>query len=188
MPPDIADDIVKKTLEHTHDQSIANYVKKLQITLEERLTNSGEPVRFIIPKSNIIRYAKQGEIYYSNIPFTLTIEQRQKHIAHIVSVMRKNPHIQLIVYDDVEEDPSSQEHNISVYYSKRYMLLKKNGYLPECQNVDLYSSVLSSSFLNQFNDFFDNLCQSNLCTTLSPDDIEEIVNKYEYMFLRISEV
>jgi len=185
MPADVAGTIAEQALAYTGDPHMADYIKKLQITWEERLINDNEHIEFIIPKSNVIRYAEQGKIYYADIPFTLTVEQRQRHFRHIISIMRKNPNMKIRILDDGGEGPSAQKHNISVYYNQRKMFLKKNGYVIETPNAKRYSSVISSGFLDYFDVFFNNLCQEPLCKSYDADEIEEIVNKYENMFLRM---
>ncbi|MGL4791379.1 MAG: hypothetical protein ACRCW1_08225 [Anaerotignaceae bacterium] len=186
LPTDISDLVAEKAANFGNDLTEEYYIKKLQITWEECFSKGN--IRFIIPKSNVLKYIEMGKIFYLNVPFTLTVEQRQQHARHIVKCMNENPNIKIVILEDDEISYIENDYNISLYYNHKKAYMKRNGDILNTDEICLYYVVLNQWILDYLNTFLTNLCKSQRYTEITPNEIENLIEKYEPMFLRMLDI
>mgnify|MGYP000391108883 FL=1 len=59
----------------------------------------------------------------------MSVEERKKHIQHVLDLVQKNPNIRFFIIDDECIPNSEHLFQMSVYNNKRKLFLKKYGTL-----------------------------------------------------------
>ncbi|WP_313530775.1 hypothetical protein [Anaerotignum sp.] len=180
LPEDIVDSLSKEAVAQSGNENMATVVKKLQITWEERFINA--EINFILPKSAVMRYVEKGVMYYMDVHYQATVEQRRQHIRQIIEYMKKNRKINLYI---LEDDYFLEEFfQISVYFNHKMLFIKKNGHLIK-NGASRYYVLANEKYIQYINAYLQNLRNKSSLVKYTVEEVEEIVNKNEKMILRM---
>lgn len=185
LPTEIVSDIIHKTYSKGSNYDVSFFIKKLQITWEERFEKS--KINFIILKSALMKYIEEGEIFYTDIKYNLSIEQRKKHIFKIVEAMKKNDNIKITILNDELLNYDGNFFKISVYVNDKKAFFKKD--LEHVGNMPLVVyTITNEKLVNYINQYLSFIRSSDLCVEYGIEEVELALEKYGKMFLRMLEV
>lgn len=185
LPFDIIENGIAKEAEERFGKKTSIFVRMLQITWEERFINAN--MNFYMPKSNILKYVEKGGVYYTDVYYELSVEQRQRHVRNIIECMRKNPNINLYIIDDDDLHLSEDFFNISVFFNESKFFLKKTG--SAVKNNSPWYYVFANDKINEYlKIFFEELKKEPFCRRYDAEEIAEIVENNEKMMLRMLEL
>lgn len=182
LPADIVEDIALEAVDQSGDEEMAAVVKRLQITWEERFVNGA--INFIMPKSTVMRYIEKGAMFYMDTHFTTSVEQRRCHVRQIVEHMKRNRNISISVMDDDYFYYPEDYFQISAYFNKNKLFLKKNGLVIKNGSSKFYV-LTNEKMIRYMGTYFQNMLEKPCCTTYTAEEVEEIINKNEKMILRM---
>lgn len=185
LPFDIIENGISKEAEQNFGKKMSLFVRTLQITWEEKFINAN--MNFYMPKSNILRYIEKGSIYYTDVHYTLSIAERQRHVRNIIDSMRKNLNINFYVIDDDYLHLKEDFFNISVFFNESRAFLKKTGSSIK-NNSTWYYIVANDKLIEYLKLFFKELENEQYCLNYKVDEIDKIVEKNEKMMLRMLEL
>lgn len=181
---DTIPDIIKEAHKQGFDNDISFLIRKLQITWEERFEKS--KINFIILKSALMKYIEDGEIFFTDIKYNLSIEQRKKHVLKIVESMRKNNNIKIIILDDELLNYGVDFFKITINANQKKIFLKKN--LKDNSNeIPIIYTITNENLVRHINECILFIKDMDFCTEYNADEIELALEKYGTMFLRMLE-
>ncbi len=184
LPSDITSDIIEAAYEQGFGNDIAFLLRKLQITWEERFEKS--KIDFIILKSALMKYIEEGDIFYTDVRYKLTIEQRKNHALKIVESMKKNNDIKITILNDELLNYDVNFFKISVNVNNKKVFLKKNlRGLSGCA-PSVYT-IINENLVKYINECLLLVKDQDFCTEYNVDAVEKIVEEYGNMFFRIME-
>lgn len=180
LPGNIITEIIKDAYEQGYGDDISFLIKKIQITWEEIFEKS--KISFIILKSALMKYIEDGEIFYAEVSYNLTPEQRKNHALNILDCMRNNSDIKITVLDDELLNYRSV-FNMSVFVNNKKIFLKKNRKTKE--NISLYYTINNEKLVKYISDYLLSIKNKEFCMEYDVNALEKVVEKYGTMFLRI---
>lgn len=184
LPSDITSDIIEAAYKQGFDDGTAFLLRKLQITWEERFEKS--KINFIILKSALMKYIEEGEIFYTDVRYKLTTEQRKNHALKIVESMRKNNNIKITILNDELLNYDVNFFKISVNVNNKKVFLKKNlkdisGCAPSVY------TIINENLVKYINEYLLLIKNKDFCVEYNVNAVEQIVEEYGNMFFRIME-
>ena len=184
LPSEVISDIVETAYAQGFGEDTAFLIRKLQITWEEMFEKS--KINFIIVKSVLMKYIEEGEIFYTNIRYNLSVEQRKNHALKIVECMKKNSNIKIIILDDELLNYDPDFFRISAYANNKKVFLKKNL---KCKQGDLplFYTIINEKLVRYINQYLISIKDKDFCTEYDAAAIEHILEKYGTMYLRMIE-
>lgn len=184
LPCDIISDIINAGYTQGFGEDMSFLIRKLQITWEERFEKS--KINFIILKSALMKYIEDGEIFYTDIKYNLTIEQRKNHVFKVLESMKKNKNIKITILDDELLNYDGDFFKVSVNVNNKKVFLKKN--LKGNSNCPpaIYS-ITNEKLVNYINEFILYVKDKDFCVEYDVDGINLAIEKYGKMVLRMIE-
>lgn len=182
LPSDITSDIIDAAYDQGFSDDTAFLLRKLQITWEERFEKS--KIDFIILKSALMKYIEEGDIFYTDVRYKLTVEQRKDHALKIVQSLRKNSNIKITILNDELLNYDVNFFKISVNVSNKKVFLKKNvkgisGFAPYVY------TIINETLVKYINESLLLVKNQDFCVEYNVDQVEQIVEEYGNMFFRI---
>ncbi|WMI82625.1 hypothetical protein [Anaerotignum sp. MB30-C6] len=180
LPKDIVDSLSREAVAQSGNKNMAAVVKKLQIAWEERFINA--EINFTVPKSAVMRYVEKGVMYYMDVHYQATVEQRRQHVRQFIEHMKKNRKINLFI---LEDDYFLEEFfQISIYFNHKMLFLKKNSHSIK-NGASRYYVLANEKYIQYVKEYFRNSLSKNSLVKYKVEEIEHIVNKNEKMILRM---
>ncbi|MCY6485870.1 hypothetical protein OW763_16285 [Clostridium aestuarii] len=184
LPSEIIPDITEAACKQGFDGDISFLIRKLQITWEERFEKS--KINFIILKSALMKYIENGEIFYTNIMYNLSTEQRKNHVLKAVESMRKNSNIKITILDDELLNYDVDFFKISINANNKKIFLKKN-LKNVYSEIPIIYTIINEKLVRHINECLLFIKNMDLCVEYNADEIELALEKYGTMFLRMIE-
>ena len=131
LPPEINPRLIQAARDQGFDESMAQLVAHLGITWEEIFEKGA--IDFYLLKTNLIRYITDGTIYFADVVYHMSVEERKKHIQHVLDLVQKNPNIRFFIIDDECIPNSEHLFQMSVYNNKRKLFLKNTTFCLACR-------------------------------------------------------
>jgi len=182
LPYEIINEIINDVYNQGLNEDTAFFIKKIQITWEEVFEKS--KINFIILKSALMKYFEDGEIFYAEVNYKVTPEQRKKHALNVLECMRNNKDIKITVLDDELLNHKLNFFKISVYVNNRKIFLKKNR-KSESNSAPLYYTIINEKFVKLINEYLTSLKDRDYCVEYDLNATERIIEKYGTMIQRI---
>ncbi|MCE5221509.1 MAG: hypothetical protein LLF98_09665 [Clostridium sp.] len=184
LSSDITSDIIETAYEQGYCNEKGLLLRKLQITWEERFEKS--KINFIILKSALMKYIEEGDIFFTDFRYKLTIEQRKSHVLKILECMKKNNNIKITILNDEPLNYDVNFFKISVNVNNKKVFLKKNiDWSSDC--VPSVYTIINENLVKHINEFLLFIKGKDFCTEYNVDELEQIVEQYGNMFFRIME-
>lgn len=184
LPSEVISDIVETAYAQGFGEDTAFLIRKLQITWEEMFEK--RKINFIILKSALMKYIEEGEIFYTNIIYNLSVEQRKNHALKIVECMKKNSNIKIIILDDELLNYDSDFFRISAYANNKKVFLKKN-LKNKLEDLPLFYTIINEKLVKYINQYLISIKDKDFCTEYDAEAVEHILEKYGAMYLRMIE-
>ncbi|GFI60970.1 hypothetical protein IMSAG049_00120 [Clostridiales bacterium] len=182
LPPEIIDNIVEAAYSQGYDSTTEKMLRTLMITWEDLFNK--EHLEFFMTKSDLIRYVEDGEFYFTDIVYRMSIEERKKHIEHILELCEKNDHISFYILDDEDIPYSHQNVKFSIYNNHNKLFLKNTVRFYSSYGPQFYS-ILSDSIINGISNSFEKLKELDLCSHYSAKSIKPFMDQYGAMVYRM---
>ncbi|MCH4179299.1 MAG: hypothetical protein LKF47_05445 [Megasphaera sp.] len=176
LPHEVFDSIMKQA---SPEQAFA--IQRLCVTWEEVLNASD--IHFIMPTTSLIRYAESGYIYLTDVEYTLSADERKKHIQSVMDSMKLNPNLKMGVMLPSLSDNVYIGQNLSFYSNYSTGFLKKNKKYFHNDANSFYVIInprLHTIILN----FFQNLQQSPLYQEYTQEQLEQKYEMYKPLIER----
>ena len=161
-----------------------NSIKNLQIMWEEQFKKN--PISFIIPEFNLIRYIQTGELIFGDLKYQTNAQERKEQIVSLIKNMYKNPSIELYLISQQENVNDVNYYNLSYYSNQKIAYFKKNKYLLKEYHFPIY--LLKNSLLIQkFNEYFSTFKQAKFVHKYTAEKIENLYLTNKSLLERIME-
>jgi hypothetical protein len=170
LPSDTIDNILRDACA---SENVIRQIRHLRILWEELL--STVDVEFMLPTTSIIRYIETGYMFFTDLEYKTTTEERKDHLQNILSMMKNNPRIIMGVLQSSLETIDYHESNLSFYSNFSSAFLKKNRqYITN--NASPFYIVSSKQLVTIFQSFFQRLKELPAYHQYTYNDINK---KYE---------
>ncbi len=182
LAPKTIDNIIETAKEQYTSDEIGGIIRSLQITWEEIFEN--REIRFFLIISSILEYLTKGEIYYTDVCYRLTIEERLEHLKNIIEVAKKNSKIKFTILDE-DIFKAGFIPRISVFANDKKVFLKNyTAYQTGC-GPNLYI-VQNKELIKSINNFAKMILDNPvLFHEYSADDLEKVLEEYGTMIYRM---
>lgn len=188
LPPEIIDNIVSAAYEQGYDNATEKMLRTLMVTWEELFNK--ETLDFFITKSDLIRYIEDGEFYFTDIIYRMSIEERKKHIDHVLELCDKNDKINFYVIDDEDIPYSHQFIKFSIYNNHNKLFLKNTVRFYSPYGPQFYS-ILSESIIEGISKCINSVKGLDSCRHYPATSLKGFMDQYGamvYRMLSLSEI
>ena len=182
LPGKTMDHLIETAVEESGCDKIATILRSLQITWEE-IFESRE-IRFFILLPPLLDYITTGEIYYTDIRYHLTIEERMDHLKNVIEIVKKNPKIKFVVLD---EDIFQNEFipKISIFSNDKKAFMKNYVAYETSIGPQLYI-IKNREMIRSINTISEALLENTtLVREYNADDLVKLLNEYGNMIYRM---
>lgn len=183
LPSDIITEIINEAHRQGFNEDMDLLIRKIQITWEEVFEKS--KINFIILKSALMKYIEDGEIFYAEVSYNLSPEQRKIHAQNVIECMRNNNDIKFTILDDELLNYKANLFKLSVYVNNKKIFLKKNFKSMSHSSNPLYYTIINDKLVRYINDYLISLRDKDYCSEFDVNATEKIVEKYGTMYLRL---
>jgi hypothetical protein len=175
LPSEAWESIKRTAREQNKDEFMAHLVARLEITWEEIFEKNS--MDFFLLKSSLTKYIEDGEIYFADVVYNMTPEERKLHIQRVLEITQKNPNIHFYIIDD-EYLPNVQHLlHTSVFNNRKKMFLKN----PDRYHAEIgphFYSIFSDKLIEAVSDFMDNLRSHPYCFHYDSASLPQFSEKY----------
>lgn len=144
--------------------NVLNRLKRIDAILQNATYNS--EIDILLYQSALEKYVINGEANFFNIPIKLTIDQRERHLAHIQNLLEKDNIRFKTIENSLVEDFKKDE-NTSLYLSKNVSFLKVDSH----DKDNNYLVVKDKNLSRIFDTFYEEVWTNRKDIVL--EDIEE---------------
>lgn len=182
LPAQINPRLIQAARNQGFDESMAQLVAHLGITWEE-IFEKGE-IDFYLLKTNLLRYITDGTIYFADVVYHMSVEERKEHIQHVLELVQKNPKIRFFIIDDECIPNSEYLFQMSVYNNKRKLFLKNmEHYTTQCGPS--FYTIQNESLISEISQYFETLKSESFCNVYQSEDVFRFYEKYGTMIDRM---
>ena len=148
-----------------------------------KIFENGE-IDFYLLKTNLLRYITDGTIYFADVVYHMSVEERKEHIQHVLELVQKNPKIRFFIIDDECIPNSEYLFQMSVYNNKRKLFLKNmEHYTTQCGPS--FYTIQNESLISEISQYFDTLKSESFCNVYQSEDVFRFYEKYGTMIDRM---
>ena len=184
LPPEINPRLIQAARDQGFDESMAQLVAHLGITWEEIFEKGA--IDFYLLKTNLIRYITDGTIYFADVVYHMSVEERKKHIQHVLDLVQKNPNIRFFIIDDECIPNSEHLFQMSVYNNKRKLFLKNMEHYDARTHLGpSFYTMQNETLIGGISQYFSELQSSSLCNVYRSEDVFRFYEKYGIMIDRM---
>ena len=184
LPPEINPRLIQAARDQGFDESMAQLVAHLGITWEEIFEKGA--IDFYLLKTNLIRYITDGTIYFADVVYHMSVEERKKHIQHVLDLVQKNPNIRFFIIDDECIPNSEHLFQMSVYNNKRKLFLKNMEHYDARTHLGpSFYTMQNETLIGGISQYFSELQSSSLCNVYGSEDVFRFYEKYGIMIDRM---
>lgn len=181
LPPKIIDSIIETAKHQNSNDAMPFLLKRIQITWEE-VFEKGK-IDFFILKSTIMKYIEDGKMFYTDIIYEMTEEQRKEHMKNILEITKKNENIKFFVLDDESISYPNDLIKVSIYLNNKKLFMKNHSRYQSDFGPFFYT-ISNEKLVLYINMFFSSLKNSNICREYDALSLEDFYKKYESMIYR----
>lgn len=182
LPLNMADKLKKIAAEQGFDVYMQEFFKKLLINWEDIF--SKEKADFYILKSRIFKYIEDGEIYFTDIHYKMTVEERKEHINHLIELSKKNPKLNFFIIDDEKIPYSIKNIDFSLYNNHNKLFIKNIKQFESDFGPQFYS-ILNEKIINDITNIFEGIKEKDFVTHYNYKKLEDFMDRYGGMVYRM---
>ncbi len=182
LPPEINPRLIQAAKEQGFDENMSQLIAQLGITWEEIFEKGC--IDFYLLKTSIMQYITDGIIYFADVVYHMSVNERRSHLEHILELIQKNPNIRFFIIDDEFIPNSDTLIRISVYNNKKKMFLKNIGCY-NSQSGPLFYTIQNDVLIQDISDYFSRLTNNSFCNLYESEDVIRFYKKYGTMIDRM---
>ncbi len=188
LPPNIVEKIVSSAYEQGYDSSTEKILRTLFARWDEISFNG--KMDFFFTKSALLKYVDDGEFYFTDIVYRMTIEERKEHINYVLEIAKKNPNVNFYVIDD--EDMPYPHHLVlfSIFNNRSKLFLKSTTRFNGEIGPQFYT-IMNENMLNEIGNCYEEVKKLDCCMHFPAVTLEDFMSKYGamvYRMLSLSEI
>ena len=164
LPPEIIPRLIQKARDLELDPSMPQLIAQLGITWEEIFEKG--TIDFFILKTSLLRYISDGIIYFADVEYKMSIEERQKHISYVYQIVEKNPNITFHIIDDDQIHKADLLVHTSIYNNMNKLFLKNTERYGKKYGPKFYT-VPDRETISAITRYFNDLTNNPICTNFT---------------------
>lgn len=157
MPSDLFLEIGK--LVFGESKEIINELKKIDAILQNAVYKSN--IQILIYENSIREYISNGRLSFFNTTITLSLDQRQRHIEYMESLLKENSNIDIKLINGNLIDDFKNKENPTAYLSRNINIIKGN-FNEYSEGENKYLIVRDNRLENIFKRFFKEVWESDM--------------------------
>ncbi|WP_427112274.1 hypothetical protein [Megasphaera sueciensis] len=173
LPSDTIDNILKTCCA---PENVVHQIRHLRIMWEEFM--STVDVEFMLPTTSIIRYIETGYMFFTDLEYRTSPQERKAHLQNIISMMKKNPRIIMGILQASIDTIDYHESNLSFYSNLSSAFFKKNRQYITNEASPFYI-VADQQLVTIFQSFFQRLKQFPVYHQYTYDEIKTNYELYK---------
>ena len=168
------------------EKACANYLGmealRQPITWEEIFEKG--TIDFFILKTSLLRYISDGIIYFADVEYKMSIEERQKHISYVYQIVEKNPNITFHIIDDDQIHKADLLVHTSIYNNMNKLFLKNTERYGKKYGPKFYT-VPDRETISAITRYFNDLTNNPICTNFTAAAAMAFFDTYGTMIQRM---
>lgn len=182
LPPEINARLIQVSTEQGFDNNMGQLIASLGITWEEIFEKGC--IDFYLLKTRLMQYINDGIIYFTDVVYHMSVEERKRHIEYILEVIQKNPNIRFFIIDDEFIPNAAELFQISVYNNKKKLFLKDTSRHNNPDGPNFYT-VQNDILIHDVSQYLESLQDSPFCCAYKTEDVLRFYDKYGTMIYRM---
>ena len=185
LPPEITPKLIAAADKQGLPDSTGAMIRHLQITWEELFEKV--PIDFFVLKSSLMKYVTDGIMFFADVRFYMTPEDRRLQIRHVLETLKRNPEIRFHVIDD---DYLGLGLLRSSIFSNGHQLFLKNteNYESESGRGPVFYTVESSRMITEIDQYLDLLKENPYCKTYDAPAVYSFYETYGNLVDRLMSI
>ena len=186
LPSEIIDNIVETAKKQTGSDNIEAMIRNLQITWEEIFEK--REITFFVLSSSVLKYITNGEIFYTDVIYNLTVDERLAHLQKIIDISKRNPKIRFAVIDDESVMANEFSSLLSVFANDKKAFLKNHEAYRTGIGPNIYT-INNKYLINSINEFAEaTLERHTICQEYDSAALEKMLDEYGTMVYRLMNI
>lgn len=182
LPPEINPRLIEAAREQGFNESMTQLIAQLGITWEE-IFEKGQ-IDFYLLKTSLMQYITNGDIYFADVHYHMSVSERRSHLEHILELVQKNPNIRFFIIDDEFIPNAGELIRISVYNNKKKLFLKNVGRYSKQFGPHFYT-IQNDTLIQDISQYFSKLEEKPFCNIYTAEEVLRFYNKYGTMIHRM---
>lgn len=188
LPPTIVEKIVAAAYEQGYDSSTEKILRTLFARWDEISFNG--KMDFFFTKSALLKYVDDGEFYFTDIIYRMTIEERKQHINYVLEIAKKNPNVNFYILDD---EDMAYPHHLVIFsiFNNRSKLFLKNTKRFEGESGPQFYTIMNENMINEIGNCYEEVKKLDCCMHFPATSLENFMTQYGamvYRMLSLSEI
>ncbi len=180
LPDEVFNSMIARAEEGTLGVATVEWVQRVQNIWNNLLIKV--PLRFMLPTNSVVRYLETGHIQLTDFSYQLTVEERKKHIKHVITLLKANPNITFgVLLPTTEKYSGTNFINLSFNTNYSTGFLKKNSQSIYPDTMPIYF-IQSTLLLQSFQAYFDSRRKSSHYKEYTAEELVKLYQKY-YFFV-----
>lgn len=186
LPASVIDNIVETAKEQIPYDNIEAMIRNLQITWEEIFEK--RQITFFILSSSVLKYISNGEIFYTDVIYNLTVDERMEHLKKIIDISKRNPNIRFAVIDDEAVFSNNYSLLLSVFANDKKAFLKNHKAYRTGKGPNLYT-INNKYIVSSINEFASKTIENQtVCQEYNAESLEKLLEEYGTMVYRMMNI
>ena len=170
----------------TGSDNIEAMIRNLQITWEEIFEK--REITFFVLSSSVLKYITNGEIFYTDVIYNLTVDERLAHLQKIIDISKRNPKIRFAVIDDESIMANEFSLLLSVFANDKKTFLKNHEAYRTGIGPNIYT-INNKYLINSINEFAEaTLERHTICQEYDSTALEKMLDEYGTMVYRLMNI
>lgn len=185
LPPEMNSRLNQAAREQGFSENMGHLITHLGITWEEIFEKGC--IEFYLLKTSLMQYISDGTIYFTDIVYHMSKDERKSHLKHVIELIQKNPNIRFYIIDDEFVPNSADLFRMSVYNNKKKLFLKNTEHHSNPHSPAFYT-IQNNILIRDISQYFEKIQTSPLCNIYEKDDILRFNEKYGTLIERMLSV
>lgn len=185
LPPELNSRLIQASREQGFDENMGQLITHLGITWEEIFEKGC--IDFFLLKTRLMQYISDGTIYFTDVIYHMSVEEKKSHLRHILELIQKNPNIRFFVFDDEFIPNADDLLQISVYNNKKKLFLKNTGQYITHHGPTFYT-IQNDILIRDISRYFEKLQTASFCNLYEKDDVLHFYEKFGTLIDRMLSV
>ena len=182
LPPNIVEKIVAAAYEQGYDSSTEKILRTLFDRWDE-ISHNGK-MDFFFTKSGLLKYIDDGEFYFTDIIYRMTIDERKEHINYVLNIAKVNPNINFYVIDDEDIPYPNNLFSFSIFNNHSKLFLKNNRRFTGGSGPQFYT-VLNETMIAEIGKCYEEIKHMDFCMNFPCTALESFMSQYGAMVYRM---
>lgn len=182
LPPGIIEKIVAAAYEQGYDSSTEKILRTLFDRWDE-ISHNGK-MDFFFTKSALLKYVDDGEFYFTDIIYRMTIDERKEHINYVLNIAKVNPNINFYVIDDEDIPYPNNLFSFSIFNNHSKLFLKNNRSFLGDSGPQFYT-VMNETMIAEIGKCYEQIKEFDFCLKFPCTALESFMSQYGAMVYRM---